>query len=186
MSRASSNWHSLLIEQHHFPSIEVELDGLIHTRHVIVMNVGRSLTCEVRGDQIRWVTKERGATSFYPSHQPFFRRAGKDENGSLDVLYVALDPLSLAGQRRISRSIPIASNSPSESVMMIPPSGTLRWPYIPEHRLGRADDQMYGEALSTALAVHLLREYGGMSMGQQQPRDGLSGEKTDALPGIHS
>jgi AraC family transcriptional regulator len=39
---------------------------------------------------------------------------------------------------------------------------------------GRAGDQMYGEALSTALAVHLLREYGGLVLGPQQVHGCLS------------
>jgi AraC family transcriptional regulator len=47
---------------------------------------------------------------------------------------------------------------------------------------GRAGDQMYGEALSTALAVHLLREYCGISMRQQHARDGLSREKLMRAP----
>jgi AraC family transcriptional regulator len=40
---------------------------------------------------------------------------------------------------------------------------------------GDALDQMYGEALSTALAVHLLREYGAAVLGPK--RGGLPGEK---------
>jgi AraC family transcriptional regulator len=40
---------------------------------------------------------------------------------------------------------------------------------------GDALDQMYGEALSTALAVHLLREYGAAVLGPK--RGGLPREK---------
>jgi AraC family transcriptional regulator len=42
---------------------------------------------------------------------------------------------------------------------------------------GRAGDPMYGEFLSTALAVHLLREYGGMTAALQHAHRRLSREK---------
>jgi AraC family transcriptional regulator len=44
-------------------------------------------------------------------------------------------------------------------------------------RAGRADDAMYGESLSLALAVHLLRRYAAVSAGLQRLRGGLSQEK---------
>jgi hypothetical protein len=37
--------------------------------------------------------------------------------------------------------------------------------------------RMYGESLSTALAVHLLREYSGIPVGRQPAHRGLSREK---------
>src|SRR5262249_9034650 len=47
-------------------------------------------------------------------------------------------------------------------------------------------DRMYGEALSTALAVHLLRKYGSVSTGPQRAHGGLSREKlTRVLEYIH-
>ena len=44
-------------------------------------------------------------------------------------------------------------------------------------RAGRADDAMYGESLSLALAVHLLRRYAAVPAGLQRLRGGLSQEK---------
>jgi len=44
-------------------------------------------------------------------------------------------------------------------------------------RFGRADDAMYGESLSLALAVHLLRRYAAVPAGLQRLRGGLSEEK---------
>src|SRR6266478_6783933 len=42
---------------------------------------------------------------------------------------------------------------------------------------GDALDRMYGEALSTALAVHLLREYGAAVLGPKRRYGGLPREK---------
>jgi AraC family transcriptional regulator len=42
---------------------------------------------------------------------------------------------------------------------------------------GDARDRMYGEALSTALAVHLLREYGAAVLGPKRQYGGLPREK---------
>jgi AraC family transcriptional regulator len=42
---------------------------------------------------------------------------------------------------------------------------------------GRADDPMYGEGLSLALAVHVLRAYGGIAAGLQNAQGGLSRAK---------
>jgi AraC family transcriptional regulator len=42
---------------------------------------------------------------------------------------------------------------------------------------GAAADRMYGEALSTALAIHLLREYGAAVLGPKRHYGGLSREK---------
>jgi len=42
---------------------------------------------------------------------------------------------------------------------------------------GAARDRMYGEALSTALAVHLLREYGAAVLGPKRQYGGLPREK---------
>jgi AraC family transcriptional regulator len=42
---------------------------------------------------------------------------------------------------------------------------------------GAALDRMYGEALSTALAVHLLREYGAAVLGSKKQYAGLPREK---------
>ena len=41
----------------------------------------------------------------------------------------------------------------------------------------RANDAIYGEALSIALTVHILRKYGGIATGQQYANGGLSREK---------
>jgi AraC family transcriptional regulator len=42
---------------------------------------------------------------------------------------------------------------------------------------GAAFDRMYGEALSTALAVHLLREYGAAMLRPKRQYGGLSRER---------
>src|SRR6202012_1691926 len=44
-------------------------------------------------------------------------------------------------------------------------------------RTGAASEPMYGEALSTALAVHLLREYGTSALGPKRHSGGLPREK---------
>jgi hypothetical protein len=42
---------------------------------------------------------------------------------------------------------------------------------------GPADDALYGEALSTAVAVYILLKYGGIAAGLHYANGGLSREK---------
>ena len=101
----------------------------------------------------------------------------KVENDSVDVLYVALDPVFVS---RAAADLEVYPDSVEFTERERDADFAFRHIAMALHagaQAGRATDQMYGESLSTALVVHLLREYGGISMGQQYGREGLSREK---------
>lgn len=174
LSSACMNWPNLVLEEHHFP--KHELDNVMYIQHVLAVNVGPLISCEKNG---RFQRMYKRTVYLTPSHQPFhiYRGPNSDDVGPANVVYVALDPvfvnqtaedldvypdrLELVEQRRETdpalRHIALA----------------LRTGLQARH----AGDRMYGEALSTALAVHLLREYGGRSLGPQNMHQGLSREK---------
>jgi hypothetical protein len=119
----------------------------------MVMNIGRSILCEVRKDgRFQRVTKHKGAMSFFPSHQPFFRRVRKDESGASDVLYVALDPLFI---RRLAADLEVHPERVEFSEQQREIDFAFRHIAMALRAgVGGAGDRMFGEALSTALAVH--------------------------------
>src|SRR5258708_11293427 len=70
LSSVGTNWNDVVVEQHHFPSCE--LADVMFKRHVIVMNVGHTVTNEFKKEgRFQRFFKARGAISFFPSHQPF-------------------------------------------------------------------------------------------------------------------
>ena len=175
VSSARSNWHNLVVEELHVP--KRELDEHMFVQHVVAVNGGPPVTFEVTKDGRGLYVLETGATSFLPSHQPFFRRRKRDESGSAHVILVALDP------GFVSRTAASLELDPHDVELIERRSGIdpiLRHAAMALHaglRAGRTSDQMYGEALSTALAVHLLREYGGIAVRPQPASGRLPREK---------
>ena len=175
LSSARSNWHNLIVEEHRVPS--GELDDVNYIQHVVCVNRGRAVTFEVTKDGRRHRVLERGAISLFPSHHPFFSRRKKGENGPAHVLLVALDPVFV-------RQTAVSLEVYPDRVELIEQRGrtdpTLRHIAMALRdglQDGRSVDQIYGEALSTALAVHLLREYGGVPAGRPYASGTLSREK---------
>lgn len=175
LSSASSNWHNLVVEELHVP--KRELDDVMFIQHVVVVNVGRPVTFEVTKDGRSRCVLGTDAISLFPSHQSFFSRRKREENGPAHVILVALDPVFVI-------QIAAALEVDSDRVELVEQrSGTdpmLRHIVMALHaglQSGCAGDQMYGESLSNAFAVHLLRKYGGTAMGVQRLHGGLSREK---------
>jgi AraC family transcriptional regulator len=176
LSSVGTKWNDVTVEQHYFPS--GELVDVMYKRHVIALNIGRSFTAEFeKGEGFQPVQRARGALSFFPSHQPFSGRLKTERGMFANLLILALDPvfvsrvaggleldadrIELVGQRGITdptlRHIALALRAGVQS--------------------GDALDRMYGEALSTALAVHLLREYGAPVLEPKRNYGGLRREK---------
>jgi AraC family transcriptional regulator len=160
LSSVGTKWNDVVVEQHHFHSFE--LVDVMYQWHAIAINIGHPFICEFEKDgRFQRSHRARGAVSFFPSHRPFSNRLKAESGVSANVLFLALTPdfvsrvaeeleldvdrIDLAVQRGITdptfRHIAMALRSGVQS--------------------GAALDRMYGEALSTALAVHLLREYAG-------------------------
>jgi len=145
-------------------------------QHVAVVNVGPPVTFEVSKDG-RLRVMDTGSTSLFPSHRPFFSRRKRDESGSAHVILVALDPEFVGGRTAASLGI-----DPAGVELVERRTGNdsmLRHTVMALHsglRAGRTSDQMYPEALSTALAVHLMREYSGTV--HPQPTSGRLSRET--------
>jgi len=176
LSSVSTRWNDVLLEQHRLPSSE--LADLSYKRHVVVINLGRSSTWEFKKEgRFRRFFKPRGAISFFPSHQPFFGRLKVERGVLANVLFLALDPVFV---RRVAEGLEFdadcielieqrrSSDPTLHHIAMALRAGV---------QTGAALDCIYGEALSTALAVHLLREYGATVPGPKKQYGGLPREK---------
>jgi AraC family transcriptional regulator len=176
LSSVGTKWNDVVVEQHQFPSRE--LADVMTKQHVIVVTVGHPITCELKKEgRFQHVYKARGAISFCPSRQPFFLRLKVERGVFANALFLTLDPvfvkrvaegldldadrIELIGQRR-------GTDPTLHHIAMALRAGV---------QSGDALDRMYGEALSTALAVHLLREYGAAVLAPKRQYGGLPREK---------
>jgi AraC family transcriptional regulator len=176
LSSVGTKWNEIVVEQHHFSSCE--LADVMFKRHVIIANIGPTVTYEFKKEgRFQRFFKARGAISFFPSDQPFSCRLKVERGVFGNVLFLALDPafMSRVAERlegdadRIELVEQRRGTDPAlHHVALALRAGV---------QSGDAFDRMYGEALSTALALHLLREYGGAALGPKKQCGGLSREK---------
>ena len=177
LSSACTNWRNFVVEEHCFSSRK--LGESLYIQHVIAVNIGPPVICHLQeANGIRRVYKPAGTIFFAPSHEPFFRYChASADNVSANVLYVALDPVFLSQTAASLEIYPDrvklfehhrASDPPLWHIVMALRAGI---------RGGRTNDRMYGESLSTALAVHVLREYCGLPQALSSAQAGLPREK---------
>src|ERR1700751_1969936 len=176
LSSVGTKWNHVVVEQQHYPSNE--LANVMFRRHVIAINVGHSITCEYKKEgRFQRVLRARGAISFFPSDQPFFVRSKLERGRFADVLFLALDPAfvtrTTAGLELDSDRIELIEQHRSADPTIHHVAMALRAGI----QTGASLDRMYGEALSTALAVHLLREYGAAVRGPKERYRRLPREK---------
>jgi AraC family transcriptional regulator len=176
LSSLGTRWNDILVEQHNVPNSE--LADVAYQRHVVVINIGHSTTWEFKKEgRFRRFFKARGAISFFPSHQPFSGRLKVARGGFANVLFLALDPVFVS---RIAEGLELDSDRIELVEQRRSTDRTLRHIALALRagvQTGDALDRMYGEALSTALAVHLLREYGAAVLGPKRRYGGLPREK---------
>jgi AraC family transcriptional regulator len=176
LSSVGTKWNDVVVEQHHFPSSE--LSGVVYKRHVIIINIGDSITWETKkGGRFRRIYKPRGAISFWPSHQAFSGRLKLERDGFANVLFLALDPVFVSrvaeGLEFDTDHIELVRQGRTTDPTLYHIGMALRAGI----QSGDAVDRMYGEALSTALAVHLLRGYSAAVCGPKRQYGGLPREK---------
>jgi AraC family transcriptional regulator len=175
LSSVGTKWNDIVLEQHHFPSRE--LTDVMFKRHVIVINIGHSVTEFEKDGRFQGVQRARGAITFFPSHQPFSCRLKVERGMFANVLYLALNPVFVS---RVAEGLELDA----DRIQLIEQRG-MTDPILRHIALalragvqsGDALDRMYGEALSTALAVHLLREYGAAVLVPKRQYGGLPREK---------
>jgi AraC family transcriptional regulator len=172
LSSVGTRWNDVLLEQHRLPSSE--LADVTYQRHVVVINIGHSSTWEFKKEgQFRCFFKARGAISFFPRHQPFSGRLKVERGMFANVLFLALDPVFV---RRVAEGLELDADRIELVEQRRNTDPTLRHIALALRagiQSGDALDRMYGEALSTALAVHLLREYGAAVLGPKRQYGGL-------------
>jgi AraC family transcriptional regulator len=149
-----------------------------YMQHVITINIGRSVTAQYRKDgRLHDVTKPKGAISLFPSQRPFFRRVGSGEAGASDFLYLALDPVFVS---RTATDLEFYPNRVELIEKLGETDAALQHIALALRsalQTGGSGEKMYGESLGLALAVHLLRQYGGQPVEQPIAPGELSREK---------
>jgi AraC family transcriptional regulator len=176
LSSVGTKWNDVVVEQHRFPSFE--LADVMFKRHVVIINIGHSITYEFKKEgRFQPFFKARGAISFFPSDQPFSCRL-KVERGVLgNVLFLALDPAFMS---RVAEGLELDAERIELVEQRRGTDPTLHHVALALQagvQSGAALDRLYGEALSTALAVYLLREYGAAVVGPKRQYGGLPREK---------
>ena len=172
LSSVGTKWNDVVVEQRHTPSSEGA--DLMYKQHVIAINVGNPITCEYKKEgQFRPSFKTRGAISFHPSQRPFSGGLKVTRGVFANVLFLALDPVFVS---RIAEGLELDS----EGIELIeqrrsadPTLHHIAMAFRAGVQSGAALDRMYGEGLSTALAAHLLREYGAAVLEPKRQHGGL-------------
>jgi AraC family transcriptional regulator len=165
------------VEQHNVPNCELA-DVTYKRQHVVAINIGHSTTWESKKEgRFQRFFKARGAISFFPSDQPFSGRLKVESDGFANILFLALDPVFInrvaQGMELDTDRIELVKQGRSTDPTLHHIGMALRAGI----QTGAALDRTYGEALSTALAVHLLRGYGAAVPRPERPYAGLPREK---------
>jgi AraC family transcriptional regulator len=150
----------------------------MHKQHVICINVGHSITWEFKNEgRLQRVFKARGAISCFPSYHPFCAWLKVERSVFANVLLLTLDPVFVScvaeGLEFNADRIELIEQQRSSDPTLHHIAMALRAGV----QSGAALDRMYGEGLSTALAAHLLREYGAAVLGPKTQYGGLTRAK---------
>jgi AraC family transcriptional regulator len=176
LSSVGAKWDDIVVEQHQFPS--GELVDVMYKRHVIVVIVGYPFTVEFEKDgRFQRVQRARGAVSFFPSHRPFSGRLKAEKGVFANLLFLALSPVFIS---RVAEEMELEADRIELTGQRGITDPTLRHIALALRagvQSGDALDRMYGETLSTALAVHLLREYSTAVLEPKRLYGGLPREK---------
>ena len=175
LSSAHTNWRNIVVEEHHFSTRE--MGDLMFVQDVIAVNIGCTVRCEFKKDgRFQQLAMGKHAVSLSPGARPFFRRSQLDENGSGEVLYMAVDPGFVS---RTAESLDVYPDR-LELIEQQRPADPALWHIAMALRAGLQgtgiESRLYGESLSTALVAHLLRQYAGRPVGPP-PHRGLPREK---------
>ncbi len=172
LSSVGTKWNDVVVEQRHIPSSE--MPDLMYKQHVIAINVGNPITCEYKKEgQFRRSFKTRGAIFFHPSQRPFSGRLQLERGVFANVLFLALDPVFVS---RVAEGLEFDADRIELIEQRRGTDATLHHLAMALRagvQTGAALDRMYGEGLSTALAAHLLREYGAAVLEPKRQHGGL-------------
>jgi AraC family transcriptional regulator len=175
-SSASMNWPNLVVEEDHFSSPEREINNrLVNRRHVISVIVAGRITAEIATEGR--IIKGKGGICLFPSRPSFPSRVLRAESETADVLYVGLDPEFVNRTAALMNIYPESVQLNEQRREKDPGLWHLAMALRAAARSECAVDPMYAEALSTAVAGYVLREYGGGRIHPTASGKGLSQEK---------
>jgi AraC family transcriptional regulator len=176
LSSVGTKWNDVVVEQHHFPSSE--LADVMHKQHMIAINVGRCITWEFKKEgRLHHAFKARGAISYFPSHQPFSAWLKVEKGRFANFLFLTLDSVFVS---RVAEEMEVDADRIELVEQRRGTDPTLHHIAMALRagvQSGAALDRMYGEGLSTALAAHLLCEYGAAVLEPKRHSGGLPREK---------
>jgi AraC family transcriptional regulator len=176
LSSAATNWRSLIVEEHHVPYLEWNGSKFVH--HVVGVNLGKPVASEVKTrGRFRRILNKTGSICLFPSHHSYFARLNPRKNGFARVLHVVTEPALVSEVAADLGVHPDSVELVEQHGVLDPALLHIAMALRDGVRAGRADDAMYAESLSLALAVHLLRRYAAVPVGLQRLRGGLSQEK---------
>jgi AraC family transcriptional regulator len=147
------------MEQLYFPNLE--LSDVMFRRHVVVITMNEQpIACEYRKQgRFRRFLKIKGSISIFPSHCPFSLRLDNGAQKSGISILLALDPIFL---KQVATEVNLNPDRLElvEQRRQSDPA-LLHVARALQSGIGTGDflDPLYREALSRALAIHLLREY---------------------------
>lgn len=176
LSSAATKWRSLIVEEHHIPYLE--WNGGNFVQNVVGVNLGKPVTSEVKTrGRFRSILNKTGSISLFPSHHSYFARMNPGKNGFAHALYVVTEPALISEVAADLGVHPDSVKLVGQHGVIDPALLHIAMALRDGLRAGRADDPIYAESLSLALAVHLLRRYAAVPAGLQRLRGGLSQEK---------
>ena len=175
-SSASMNWPNLVVEEHRFCSRGREINNkLVDRRHVISVSVAGRVTAEIATEGR--IIKGKGGICLFPSRPLFPNRVIRAEGDTADVLFVGLDPEFVNRTAVLMNIYPDSVQLNEQRREKDPGLWHLAMALRAAARSACAVDPMYAEALSTAVAGYVLREYGGSPIDTTPSGKGLSQEK---------
>src|SRR3984957_16607182 len=176
LSSGGTNWDDIVVEQHDFSS--TELADVMFKRHVVAINIGHFTTWEYKDEEpVRRSARPRGPTTLFPSHQPFSGRMKLERGVFVPILFLALNPVFVSRVAEGLELDPDRIKLDEQRQIADPTVHHIAMALRAGVQSGAVLDRMYGEALSTALAVHLLREYGAAVQGSKTEYGGLARKK---------
>lgn len=167
-------WPNVVVEEHHFSRRGREINNkLVDRRHVISVTVAGRMAAEIATEGR--IIKGKGGICLFPSRPSFASRVLRAESETADVLFVGLDPEFVNRTAVLMNIYPDSVQLNEQRREKDPALWHLAMALRAASRSAQAVDAMYAEALSTALAGYVLREYGGSRIGPTY--SGLSPEK---------
>ena len=170
LSSTGKNWKDVIVERHRVTGRE--LVDVMFKQHVFVLSARDGCSWEFkRSGRLR---RFAGTVSFFPSYVSFSGRLSVEREMLAEVLFVGLDPVfvgSTADRLELKPNRIAGAEQFRKSDSMLHHIALALQTAIGDGDVG---DEMYGESLSTVLAVHLLRAYGGAELSAEQRRPRLS------------